>query len=62
MSAAPVIVRYRGLLLALTVLFALLTLLAIPTMIALGQWILAATAVVSLVASMLVYGLVRDYE
>ncbi len=59
----PLIVRYRGLLLALIVVFAILTLLAIPTMIAVGQWILAATAAMTLVASLLAYELVKKgYE
>ncbi len=62
MSATPALARYRGLLLALIVVFAVLTLLAIPAMIALGRWTVAVVAAMSLLASMLLYTLVKDYS
>jgi len=58
----PVIVRYRGLILAVLVAFGILIVLAIPAMIAVGRWPLAIVAVVSLVATMILYGTVKDYR
>ncbi len=62
MTATPLIVRYRGLLLALLGLLVILDALAALFAVALGEWILLASFVMAGAVTVFLYGQVKDYR